>query len=325
MKDFTYEHPTTVEDAVALGGSGTTGGLYFAGGTDLLGLVKDGVVSPERLVDLKKIKGMGGIEVLPGRGLRLGALVTLAELARHPEVRQRWTVLAEAAGSAASPQLRNVGTLGGNLCQRPRCWYFRGAFDCLKKGGDRCFAEDGENRYHCVIGGGPCHIVHPSDTAVALTALDAVLVVAGPDGERLVPVREFFILPDEDFTRETILGPGEIVTAVEVPEPAGGTKSAYVKIRERESFDFAVASVAAVLVPRARTLMSGAVAFGGIAPVPWLEKAVSAKLAGFKVSAENLDNLADSALAGAEPLEQNAYKVTLARNLLKKAVRELMA
>jgi len=325
MNNFTYEHPATVKDAVDLGGQPE--GLYIAGGTDLLGLIKDGVVSPERLVDLKKIGGMDGIEVLPGKGLRIGALVKLAELARHPEVRETWTVLAEAAGSAASPQLRNVGTLGGNLCQRPRCWYFRGAFDCLKKGGTECFAESGENRYHCVIGGGPCYIVHPSDTAMALTALDAVLTVAGPGpgGEREVPVREFFVLPDEDFTRENILAPGEIVTAVHVPEPASGTKSVYVKIRERESFDFAVASVAAVLVPRGRTVMSGAMAFGGIAPVPWLEKAVSEKLSGFKVSAENLDNLADSALAGAEPLEQNGYKVTLARNLLKKAVRELMA
>lgn len=323
MNDFRYEHPATVKDAVDLGGQPE--GLYIAGGTDLLGLIKDGVVSPERLVDLKKIGGMDGIEVLPGRGLRIGALVKLAELARHPEVRETWTVLAEAAGSAASPQLRNVGTLGGNLCQRPRCWYFRGEFDCLKKGGNECFAVDGENRYHCVIGGGPCYIVHPSDTAVALTALDAVLVVAGSGGERIVPVSEFFVLPDEDFTRENILAPGEIVTAVQVSEPANGTRSAYVKIRERESFDFAVASVAAMLVPRGRTVMSGAVALGGIAPVPWLEKAVSEKLSGFKVSAENLDNLADSALAGAEPLEQNGYKVALARNLLKKAVRALTA
>ncbi len=325
MDEFTYEHPGTVKDAVALGSSEKSEGHFIAGGTDLLGLIKDGRVAPGRLIDLKKIKGMDGIELLPGKGLRIGALVKLAELARHPEIREKWTVLAEAAGSAASPQLRNVGTLGGNLCQRPRCWYFRGDFDCLKKGGTECFAENGENRYHCVIGGGPCYIVHPSDTAVALTALDAVLTVAGRDGEREVPVREFFVLPEEDFTRETILGPGEIVTAVQVPEPANGTRSAYVKIRERESFDFAVASVAAVLVPRSRTVMSGAVAFGGIAPVPWLEKAVSAKLAGFKISAENLDTLAESALAGAEPLEQNGYKVALARNLLKKAVRALTA
>lgn len=325
MNDFKYEHPATIEDAVALGGSEKSAGLFIAGGTDLLGMIKDGTVAPERLIDLKKIGGLDRIEIRPGQGLRLGALVRLAEIARHPEIREKWTVLAEAAGSAASPQLRNVGTLGGNLCQRPRCWYFRGAFDCLRKGGGECFAVDGENRYHCVIGGDPCYIVHPSDTAVALTALDAVLTVAGRGGEWEVPVREFFVLPGEDFTRENILAPGEIVTAVTVPEPANGTRSTYVKIRERESFDFAVASVAAVLVPRGRTVMSGAVAFGGIAPVPWLEKAVSANLSGFKISAENLDNLADSALAGAQPMEQNAYKVTLARNLLKKAVRGLTA
>ena len=281
MKNFDYLQPKGVDQATAALAKGT-GARVMAGGTDLLDLMKTGLDRPDQVVNLKAMAEpeLRGIEERGGV-LRVGALVTLREIAESELLQERYTVLQEAAAAAASPQLRNVGTLGGNLCQRPRCSYFRDAdFDCLRKGGDTCFAAEGRNRFHCVIGGGPCYIVHPSDTAVALLALDAKVMIQGNDNRREVPVGEFFVLPEDDHEQETVLEADEVVTGVEIPAPSKGVRSSYTKFRFRESWDFAVVSVALVARVDGGTIKDGRIALGGVAPVPWLDEGASAVLAG---------------------------------------------
>ncbi len=260
---------------------------------------------------------------MQGKGLKIGALVTITEIAEHQIIRDKFTVLAEAAQEVASPQLRNVGTLGGNICQRPRCWYFRGDFHCLRKGGDDCFAVDGKNKYHCVIGGGPCFIVHPSDTAVALTALNASFTIFSRKKSRTLPIHDFFILPEVNVERENALAPGEILTEIFIPELPGGTKSSYLKMKERATWDFAMASVAAVVRKNGAKISSGTIALGDVAPIPWLEKEISAKLAGLSTDSESIAQLSQQVLADAEPMEENDYKIPLARNLVKRALNQL--
>jgi xanthine dehydrogenase YagS FAD-binding subunit len=250
-------------------------------------------------------------------------LVRVAQIASDKTIQEKFTVLAQAAQKVASPQLRNMGTIGGNLCQRPRCWYFRGDFHCLRKGGDMCYAVDGENKYHCIIGGSPCFIVHPSDTAVALLALNASLKIFKGKKSREVPLSDFFVLPEQNILRENILEPGEIVTEIMVPETPGNAKSQYIKFIERGAWDFAMVSVAAVIRNSGTQIQSGRIVFGGVAPVPWLEKEVSNRLSGFTVNEQNLKQIGEIALKEATPLEHNGYKLILARNLLKRVLTNL--
>jgi xanthine dehydrogenase YagS FAD-binding subunit len=323
MQDFEYLQPKSIKEANELLGNNWEDSLLYAGGTDLLSLVKDEIQTPAKLVNLKSIPGLNTLEYTPGKGLHIGALVNVTDIAENPMVNEKYPVLAQSAQSAASPQLRNMGTMGGNLCQRPRCWYFRGDFHCLRKGGDICFAVDGENKYHCIIGGSPCFIVHPSDPAVALVALDASVTVFDGKKERQIPLRKFFILPEENVRRENILEPGEIVTGIQVPDLPTNTKSAYIKFKERDTWDFAVVSVAAVLRIQGNQVQSGSIALGGVAPKPWLEKEIGKKLNGFRISKENIKKLSSQALADAEPLEFNQYKLPLARNLVRRVLTDL--
>lgn len=324
MKNFAYKKPKELTEASRLLGDNWTDALPYAGGTDLLGLMKDLIEQPDRLVDLKGIPGLDKILYTPGKGLSIGALVKIAEVAEDPVINKKYAVLAQAAKEVASPQLRNQGTIGGNLCQRPRCWYFRGDFHCLRKGGDVCFAVDGENKFHCVVGGGPCFIVHPSDTAVALLALDASVTVFYREKSRNVPLKDFFVLPEKDVTRENILKPGEIVTGIQVPDVPADMRSGYIKSKERDVWDFATVSAAVVLQGNRNKIAAGRVVLGGVAPVPWLEKEVSSRLTGAVLSDETLDQIVSSALKAAEPLAQNAFKLPLARNLIKRLVMELV-
>ncbi|KAB2951459.1 MAG: xanthine dehydrogenase family protein subunit M, partial [Thermoanaerobaculia bacterium] len=241
MPAFAYARARDLAEAVRE--LAAPGARLHAGGTDLLGCLRDGVFGADKLVSLRRVPGLAGIRITRGGGLALGALTTIAEIAASPLVAERFPGLARAAADVASPQLRNQGTLGGNLCQRPRCWYFRGDFHCAKKGGDTCFALEGENRYHAILGGDPCHIVHPSDTAPMLVALGAEVSATGADGERAIPLAEFFQLPADHLAGENVLAPGEILTEVRVP-PAPGWTSSYRKARERGAWDFALASVA---------------------------------------------------------------------------------
>ena len=323
MKNFKYIQPKSLKEASQFLGNDLIAALASAGGTDLLGLMKNKIVNPDKVVNLKSIDGLDKIIYKQGKELRIGALVTISEIAEHATIKQKFNVLAQAAEEVASPQLRNMGTIGGNICQRPRCWYFRGDFNCLRKGGDVCYAADGKNKYHCIIGGGPCYIVFPSDTAVALMALDAVLAISSGKKSRKVPIKDFYLLPEKNIERENILQPGEIVTEIIIPEPAAGTVSGYLKFKERAVWDFAMVSVAAVIQKNSATIQSGNITLGGVAPKPWLEEKVSSQLTNLTISEENLSAAAENILAEAEPLKDNGYKLVLARNLTKRLLMKL--
>ncbi len=321
LPTFAYARPTTLAEAVKALADGQ--GRVHAGGTDLLGCLRDGVFATPTLVSLSGVSGLRGIEATPDGGLRIGALTTITEVAESEVVHTRYRALAEAAACVASPQLRNQGTLGGNLCQKPRCWYYRGDFHCLRKGGDTCFAATGENQYHCLFGGGSCFIVHPSDTAPALVALGATVRIVGPGGSRTVPVEAFHVLPSVDYRRETVLEPGEIVAEVLVPPPATGLRSTYRKVRARASWDFALVGAAFALRLAGDVVREARVAFSGVAPVPWRAKAVEAALNGQSLNAGTIGRAAAAAVKGAEPLAHNGYKVPLLRGLVEERLEAI--
>ena len=324
MPPFEYTEPQSLEEAVAL--LAEPGAVAMGGGTDLLPQVRDGVVPAGRLVGLTAIPGMAAIAETDDGGLSIGAAATIADVASHPVVRGRYATLAEAAGGLATPQIRNEGTIGGNLAQRPRCWYYRSPLiPCLKKGGDRCYALAGNTRLLCVTGGDRCYIVHPSDTAVALSVLDARLEIAGTNGKRELAMNDFFAGPGRDMLRENVLEQAEVITRVVIPADAPES-SVYLKVRERESGDFALVSVAAAITLDANRDIAGArVALGGVAPVPYRAIEVEDYLAGRPASDVDAAAAAALALPNATPLPQNAYKLPMARNTLKRALATLLA
>src|SRR6266478_3214423 len=248
------------------------GHVALAGGVDVLDLAKQNILAPIALVNLKGLKELSGIEVRASGELRLGATVKLSEIAENPVVRAKFAAIAQAAGEAATPQIRNLGTVGGNILQRPRCWYFRNPdVNCLKKGGDTCYSIGGLNRYHAILGGGPSYIVHPSNLAPALVAFRANARIVGPSGERVVELEKFFALPTVDPKRENLLRTGEIITEVIVPAPAANTRSVYIEAREKQSFDWPLVSAAVVIerAPGAKSIRDARVVMGAVAPVPW--------------------------------------------------------
>ncbi len=325
MNNFKYMQPKSLSEASELLKKKNKTSMLFAGGTDLLGMMKDYLESPENVINLKSIPDLNNIEYTEGRNLKIGSLVTLVEIAENPIINEKFTILAEAAKEIASPQFRNLATLGGNLCQRPRCFYFRGDFHCLRKGGDICYAVDGQNKYHCIVGGGPCYIVHPSDTAVALLALNAKVSVFSNGKSRIIPIKDFFILPEKNCTKENILEPGEIVEKIIIDDLPKGTKSKYIKFMEREAWDFALISVGAVITTNNNAIIKGRVAFGGVAPIPWEIENLNKNLSGLNISESDFSNISKNTFKDAFTLEHNAYKIPLARNLLKKILTKLSA
>lgn len=318
LHTFDYVRPASLEDALKqLQGPSTR---IHAGGTDLVGCIRDAVMPVDKVVSLTGLEALRGIAPTPEGGLRIGALTTIAEVAAHPTVKATCTALAHAAAVVASPQLRNQGTIGGNICQRPRCWYFRGDYECARKGGDLCYAMNGQNQYHAIFGGSLCYIVHPSDTAPALVALDASVRITGPRGTRLVPVEKFFVLPDAQLTKENVLEPGEIVTDILLPRPAADTKSLYRKVRARGSWDFAMAGLALAVAMRAGKVDSARVVLSGVAPTPWRVPAVEKVIVGQKLDSKTIARAAEAAVAGAQPLEHNGYKVALVRGVVEEAL-----
>jgi len=290
------------------------------GGSEYLQLMKDRVVNPDYLVNLKTIPGLNYIKEERG-GFRIGALATLAEIEEHPAVREKLLILSDAAGEAASPQIRNAGTIAGNLCQRPFCWYFRSSnFNCLRKGGQLCYTVTGDGRFHAVLGGGPSYIVHPSDTAPALVALNAQIKIAGPAGEKTMPLEKFFVLPSVDFKRENILTPAEIVTEIYVPYPKSGSKGFYHKVRERLAWDHAIVAVATVVQSSGGVARDTRVVLGGVAPIPWRAPKAEEFLRGKKIDEETAQKAGDIALEGARPLKDNVYKVGMAKSLIQRAL-----
>src|SRR5579862_5889906 len=248
MKTFANKNPQTLDQAVSFAQQARKDGQtpsIVGGGSDLLGMVKEFLVKPDVLVNLKAIKGLDQVTPATG-GANIGGLITLDTLGRHPLIRSQYSVLAEAAETVATPQIRNVATLAGNVCQRPWCWYFRNGFPCLKNGGTTCYSVTGENQFHAIFGGGPSYIVHPSDTAPALVALDAAFRVTGPSGTRTVQAADFFTLPRPDATRENVLAPDEVLAGFVLPRLQPNTRSTYHKIMDREAWTHAVVSAAVV-------------------------------------------------------------------------------
>jgi xanthine dehydrogenase YagS FAD-binding subunit len=299
----------------------------LAGGTDLLGLVKEELAAPERLVNLKTIDGLDRIEP-QGDGWDVGATVRLAELAAFSAVVERddLACLREAIGQTASPQLRHMATIGGNLLQKPRCWYFRNKLThCWLKGGPRCFAVRGENKYHAILGRGGCQAVHASDPAVALVALDATLTVAGPDATRMLSLADLFQQPQKDARSQTTLRPFELITHVLIPRPLPGTRSTYVKIAERTTWDFALVAAAVRLTLAGGVVQDARVVLGGVGPMPWRAPEAEQALLGDRLDPSVVERAAQTATAGARPLAQNEYKVTLAQGAVRQALRNLQA
>ncbi len=316
---FRYHRASTVDDAVAA--LATAGAIPVGGGTDLLVLIDERLAAPELLVDLRGVREAARIEEVADGGIRIGAATRIETIARDARVRERFAALAEACSAVGTTALRHMGTLGGNLCQRPRCWYFRRGIPCLKHGGNACPAVEGENQYHAILDGGPCHIVHPSDPAVALTALEATVEIRGPAGRRELPIADFFLLPSQRLDRETQLSDGEIVVSVGIPGSSTGGHQRYVKEMQRGAWDFALVSLAAVRPAGGDVRL----VLGGVAPRPWrVARSIEEDIASAGLNPEDVATLADRAFYDARPLARNGYKVELAATLLRRAIGELI-
>ena len=325
MKTFANKNPQTLEQAVSFVQQAREDGQtpsVVGGGSDLLGMVKEFLIKPDMLVNLKTIKGLDQVAPTAG-GVNIGGLITLDTLGSHPLIRSQYSVLAEAAETVATPQIRNVGTLAGNVCQRPWCWYFRNGFPCLKNGGDQCFSIVGDNRFHAIFGGGPSYIVHPSDTAPALVALEAKFRIAGPSGERVVPAADFFVLPQKDATKENILAADEVLAGVQLPPAHAGSRSTYNKVLDREAWTHAVVSAAVVLDMDNEICRRASIVMGGVAPIPWRLPNVERLLTGQRITPELAAKAGEEAIVGAQKLSKNAYKLPMTKALVRRTVLAL--
>ena len=320
MRAFEHVTPSTVEDILhSIGGDWQT--RMIAGGTDLVSLMKQDIVVPSRLVNIKTVARLAHFDHDEESGLNIGALVTLDEVARNPVVSQRYRVLWEAIQSAASPQLRNMATIAGNLCQTTRCWYYRGPFSCWLKGGEKCYAVDGQNRLHAVFGGGPCYSAHPSDPAPALMALGSELVIHSLEGgRRSLPLDQFYALPTEGRRRENVLSPEELVVEVRVPAPARDARGSYLKAMARESWAFALASVAVQGEWDGPVAHDLRIVLGGVAPIPWRCVQAESAARGREVDETVAREAGEAAVLGAQPLSDNGYKLPLVRALVERAL-----
>jgi len=319
LPSFVYHRPTTSADALAA--LAAPGARALGGGTDLLVLMKEGLEAPSALVDLRRLDGASEIRVSPDGAVRIGAAVRIADVAAHPFIRANFAALAHAAESVGTPALRNMGTIAGNLEQRPRCWYFRRGISCFKSGGTDCPAVTGENQYHAVLGAGRCHAVHPSDPAVALTALEATVELSGGGGvRRAVPIASFFDGATDNPKAETVLAAAEIIEAITLPAHSAGGVQRYTKLMQRGAWDFALVSLAALK----RTDGEVRLVLGGVAAAPYrLNISIEEDVASGDLDAESCDALAERALYDAVPLSGNGYKVKQAAALLRDAMTEL--
>ena len=322
MKAFTNANARDLAHAVTLIRQGRDSRHTVAiagGGSDLLGMMKERLVAPDVVVHLSTVKNLDQVKQTKD-GVTIGGQITLDALASHPLVRSQYAVLAEAAEGVATPQIRNVATLAGNVNQRPWCWYYRNGFKCLKNGGTTCYSVNGENEFHAIFGGGPSYIVHPSDTAPALVALDATFRIVGVDGERRVPAAEFFTLPTIDPARENVLKDGELLAEIVLPARNASLRSTYHKILDREAWTHAVVSAAVALDIARDVVRSARVVLGGVAPIPWRLPEVEKMLTGQRLTTELAARAGDAAVAGARPLAKNGYKVPLTRNMVKRTL-----
>jgi xanthine dehydrogenase YagS FAD-binding subunit len=318
VKPFAYLDAADEKQAVAALSTERGKVLPLAGGMDLLGLMKDYVAQPETLVNVKKLPNT---ITVPAQGLvTIGAAARVADVAAHQALGAEFPALTMAAGGVGTPQIRNAGTLGGNIMQRPRCWYFRNEeFHCLKKGGSRCFAVEGENQFHAIFGDTPCHIVHPSSLAVPVIAYGGRFRVVGPDGEREVEADKFFVMPDRNMYGETVLEPNELVTHLILPRVAN-VKSGHYEVKFKQSHDWPVAMATVALTMNGTTVENARVVLGAVAPIPWRSREAEAVLKGKAVTPQVAAAAAEAAVKNAKPMSQNAYKVQLARVAVERAL-----
>src|SRR5262245_7914619 len=319
MRPFDYASPTTADQVPALLGKNWGEVEILAGGSDLLSLMKDEVTTPKRLVNIKGIQALHGVKPVPD-ALTIGALTTLAEIAADKQVQAHYPVLAAAAGDAASPQIRNVATIGGNLCQRPRCWYFRAGHGLLAQKDGKSLVLQGDNRYHAILGNdGPAYFVSPSTIAPVLIAYNAKVRIVGPRGTREVPVEKFFVIPKTEQEREHDLKPDEFISHVIVP-PAPGVRAAHYEVRQKEAFDWPYATAAVALVMNGSTIRSARVVLGHVAPIPWISAEAAQTLPGKAITQATAEAAAAAAVQPARSLGHNAQKIHLARVAVKRAI-----
>ena len=324
MKTFANTNARSPQDAASRAAQARKAGqtaVFAGGGSDVLQLVKDHIVTPDVIVNLKTMSNLNQV-TKAGATISIGGQTTLDALGRHEMIRKDYAVLAEAADTVATPQIRNVGTIAGNVAQRPWCWYYRNGFQCYKNGGNQCFSFAGENQFHAIFGGGPSYIVHPSDIAPALVALGATFRVVGPGGERKVPASEFFVLPRQNAARENILAEDELVASIELPVAKPGTRSRYYKVMDRETWTHAVVSAAVVLEMDQQICRSARVVLGGVAPVPWRLQAVEEMLTGQRITEELAARAAEASVTGARALSKNAYKIPMTKAVVRRTLLE---
>lgn len=325
MKTFTNSAPSDLKTAVATAAQTRANGRHAAfagGGSDILGQMKDRLVHPDVLIYLKSVSGLDAV-TSDAKQTRIGGLITLDALSRHDAIRSRYAALAMAAQTVATPQIRNVATLAGNVCQRPWCWYYRNDFPCLKNGGNRCFSIDGENQFHAIFGGGPSYIVHPSDTAPALVALDATFRITGPAGDRSVPAADFFVLPKDDAKRENVLKEDEVLSAVVLPSASAQVKSTYYKVMDREAWTHAIVSAAVVMTMDGEVCRDARIVLGGVAPIPWRVPEAEKLLKGQRITPSLAEKAGAAAVQGARPLGKNAYKVPMTEAMVARTIQSL--
>jgi len=323
---FELFQPTSVDDALALQSRHGAKAWVLAGGLDSFDWFKDRIKRPEVVIDLSQIKELRGIRTVSD-GIEIGAMTTLTEVVRHPMVREKYSILPNAAEAAASPQIRNQGTIGGNVSQDARCWYYRGGWPCYRAGGNICYADTptGLNREHAILDADRCVAVNPSDTAPALIALDAKMVIRGPKGERVVNAEDYFIGPAMDITRMTILQPGDLLTSIRIPSTWAGSQFYFEKVRDRSVWDFALVNVAAAVMTSGSAIERIRLVVNGVAAHPVRLTAVEAAVQGKPRNEETAELAGQLAIKGAQPLQYNGYKVPLMRNLVKRAIRGVAA
>ena len=318
MKPFAYVNPANEKDAVAALSKEYEKSLPIGGGQDLLARMKDYVTQPDRVVNVKNLDAT--VTRVSG-GLKIGSAMKMVDVAEHADIRRMYPAVADAAIEVGTPQIRNQGTVGGNINQRPRCWYYRNEeFICYKKGGNRCFTPEGENQFHAIFGEGPSYIVHPSSLAVPFVAYDATFRLLGPRGERLIKAAEYFTMPTrENVQRENVLEPDELLTHVILPAP-GGVKSGHYEVRYKTSHDWPIAFATVLLSMSGTTVQGARVVMGAVAPVPWRAQGAEKALAGKQITPETAVAAAEAALVGADPLSRNAYKVQVAKTAVERAI-----
>jgi len=328
MRPFDYYKVASVAQAVSLLSRHQQKAAILAGGTDLLSMMKDRLEGPklkmpEFLIDIKGIRDLNYIKEHKD-GLKIGAGTPLSDIVSSDLIGKKYPLLHQAASQVGVPQIRNVGTVGGNLCQRPRCWYFRGKLfpDCFRKGGNNCYALGGENRYHAIFGGANCYMVYPSDLAPALIALNARVVIAAPKGNSMVPMEKFYVGPDKNILKENVLSPQEMVLGVEIPNPGTMTKGGYLKLKQRQAFDFAVVSVAVSVSLKNNFVDQARIAFGGLAPFP-MRAAKAEVILKAKEVKDAISVACKECMDGAQPLSHNSYKVDAAKGILEEALASL--